>query len=484
MLVHTTCGPIQGQVRDGYGEFLGIPYAAALYPHHAFDPPRPPEPWDGPFQATAPGATAAHPHVAQELFPDPEIAGPNPLNLNVYAPADTSGRHPVVVWLHGGGFFSGGNASPWYTGESFARDGIVLVVPNYRLAAEGFMLLDDGVANRALLDITMALQWVRDNIGAFGGDPSNVTVAGQSAGATAALALSGCPAARGLFRRLAVMSAGGTHLAPLTHTDTLSEDFAALLSTPRTRAALTGVPAQKRLEQEAAWLPMEVQAPPVEADDRARRVRRDSLRWQPTLDGTVVTASPYDALTETDTIDALMIGTTVEEWNFMLGQAQPAPSLEACRQGFANLGFTGQDLADYLRALGTENPGHALAQALSDHTFRKPARELAEGVARAGIATYAYQFAWPTPVFGAAHCADLPFAFDHLDTPGAAALLGPDAPAHLATALHGALVRFAREGDPGWTNYAMDTRQVMVFDDRTREVPDALSRTPAELRRA
>jgi para-nitrobenzyl esterase len=484
MMVHATCGRIEGQVRDGCAEFLGIPYAAAPYPGHAFAPPRPLRPFDGVFEAVAYGATAAHPHVAQNLLPDPVVEGSNPLNLNVYAPADADGHHPVVVWLHGGGFFSGGNASPWYTGESFARDGVVLVVPNYRLAAEGFMILDDGVANRALLDITMALRWVRDNIEAFGGDPSNVTVAGQSAGATATLTLSGCPAARGLFRRLAVMSAGTPLLASLTRTETLSEDFAALLGAPRTRAALTSVPVRRRLELEAAWLPKEVLPPAADVNERARRVRGDSLRWQPTLDGDVVTASPYDALAEPGSIDALLIGTTVEEWNFILGAVEPAPSAQASRQGFVNLGLTGEDLEDYLRALETDNPGHALAQALSDRTFRMPARGVADGAAAAGIPTYAYQFAWPTPPFGAAHCADLPFVFDHLDAPGAAGLLGPDAPRHLATALHGALVRFARDGDPGWTAYDTETRQAMVFDEETREVPDALRRTPRELRRA
>ena len=483
MSVHTTHGRIQGLERDGCREFLRIPYAAGPYPQHPFDPPRPLEPWDGVFEATARGATAAHPHVARELFPDPVIEGPNPLNLNVYAPADTDGHHPVLVWLHGGGFFSGGNASPWYTGESFARDGILLVVPNYRLAAEGFMLLDDGVANRALLDITAALQWVRDNIEAFGGDPANVTVAGQSAGGTATLALSGCPGARGLFHRLAAMSAGTPLLSSLTRTQLLSEDFAALLGAPRTRSALTGVPVRKRLELEATWLPAEVRTPPTAVDDRARRVRRESLRWQPTLDGTVISASPHDALTA-GSVDALMIGTTVEEWNFMLGQVEPAPSVEACRQGFANLGFTGQDLADYLSALATDNPGHALAQALTDRTFRTPARDLADGAAKAGIPTYAYQFAWPAPLFGAAHCADLPFVFDHLDAPGAADLLGPGAPAQLATALHGALVRFARDGSPGWSPYRTETRPVMVFDEATREVPDAFNLPPHQLRRA
>ncbi|MFF3984544.1 carboxylesterase family protein [Streptomyces sp. NPDC001797] len=484
MLVHSTYGQIQGQVRDGYAEFLGIPYAAAPYPDHAFAPPRPPAPFHGVFQAVTPGATAAHPHVAQELFPDPVVEGPNPLNLNVYAPTGTSGHHPVVVWLHGGGFFSGGNASPWYTGGSFARDGVVLVVPNYRLAAEGFMVLDDGIANRALLDITMALTWVRDTIEAFRGDPTNVTVAGQSAGAAAALTLSGCPAARGLFHRLAVMSAGTPLLSSLTRAETLSEDFAAMLGAPRTRSALTRVPVRERLELEAAWLPREVLAPAAEVDERARRARSDSLRWQPTLDGRVITASPYDALAEPGTVDSLMIGTTAEEWNFVLGSVDPAPSLEAARQGFANLGFTGQDLEDYLHALETDNPGHALAQALSDRTFRTPARAVADGAATAGIPTYAYQFAWPAPLFGAAHCTDLPFVFDHLDAPGAAHLLGPDAPAHLATALHGALVRFAHDGNPGWSAYNTRTRPVMVFDDDIREVPDALGLAPKELRRA
>ncbi|WP_344868574.1 carboxylesterase/lipase family protein [Amycolatopsis ultiminotia] len=482
MVVHTEHGLVQGLDRHGYQEFLGIPYAAAPYPEHAFDPPRPLNAWDGVFEATAPGATAAHAQVTQDLFPDPVVEGVNPLNLNVYAPADTGGPYPVLVWLHGGGFFSGGNASPWYTGESFARDGVVLVVPNYRLAAEGFMLLDDSVANRALLDITMALRWVRDNIEAFGGDPANVTVAGQSAGATATLALSGCPGARGLFRRLAAMSAGMPLLSSLTRTHELSEDFAALLGTPRTRAALLGAPVRKRLELEATWLPHEVRTPPADADARARRLRQDSLRWQPTLDGTVISASPYDALAE-GTLDALMIGTTAEEWNFMLGPGKPAASAEACRQGFANLGLTGQDLAEYLRVLETDNPGHALAQALTDRNFRTPAREVADGAAKAGIPTYAYQFAWPAPGLGAAHCADLPFVFDHLDAPGAANLLGPGAPAQLATALHGALVRFVCDGSPGWSTYDTETRPVMVFDERTREIPDAFTLPPDQLRR-
>jgi para-nitrobenzyl esterase len=177
-----------------------------------------------------------------------------------------------------------------------------------------------------------------------------------------------------------------------------------------------------------------------------------------------------------------MIGTTVEEWNFILGEVTPAPSTQACTQGFANLGRTPHDLEKYLRALGTRNPGRALAQALTDRTFREPARDLVEGAAKAGIPTYAYQFAWSAPGFGAAHCTDLPFVFDHLDAPGVAGLMGPDAPGHLATAMHGALVRFARGAGPGWTAYDTEQRRVMVFDEEMREVSDALRRTPGQLR--
>ncbi|MEU6852797.1 carboxylesterase family protein [Actinacidiphila alni] len=486
MIVQTDCGTVEGTAGDGYAAFLGIPYAAAPYPEHAFDPPRPPTPWTGVFDATSPGASPAHPHVDQELFPDPVVAGDNPLNLNVYTPAghmDSGATHPVVLWLYGGGFFTGSNASPWYTGESFARNGIVLVVPNYRVAAEGFMILDDQLANRALQDVIQALRWVRDNITAFGGDPTRVTVAGQSAGATAALALTGCPDARGLFHRLAAMSAGTPLLAARSRMQRLSEEFAAELRTERTRTALTHIPVSQRLALEATWLPEEVQAPPHSVEERARRAGRGALRWQPTHDGDIVTVAPSEALAVPGALDALLIGTTVEEWNFILGDTAPAPSKQACVEGFANLGRTVEDLDQYLQALGTDNAGQALAQALTDHTFRSPAHRIAQTAATAGIPTYAYQFAWPAPVFGAAHCTDLPFVFDHLDAPGATELLGPNPPAHLATVVHTALVRFAHGENPGWTAYDTTERHVMVFDDHSHEVPDALRRTPQDLRR-
>lgn len=481
MPVNAPCGPVVGITREAHTAYLGIPYARAPYPSHAFDTPQPRETFTTCFEATSYGPSPAHPHVGQELFPDPVVAGDEALNLNVYAPSHGDGPFPVIVWLYGGGFFTGSNASPWYDGASFARDGVVFVVPNYRVAAEGFMILDDQVANRALLDITAALAWVRGNIAAFGGDPANVTLAGQSAGATAALALTGAPAARGLFRRLAVMSAGTPLLTPLERMRQLSADFADQLGVPQTRQAISATPTVRRMELEQAWLPGEVRAPAESVDDRARQAGRDALRWQPTLDGEVVTTTPEEALSGSGTVEALLIGTTTQEWNFILGDLTTAPSADASLKGMANLGFTADDLDTYLSRLGSRNPGHALAQALSDRTFRRPARRIADTAARAGIPTYTYQSAWPVPLFGAAHCADLPFVFDHLDAPQAPELLGPDAPQHMAERMHTALIRFAHGDNPGWSAYTVDERRTMVFDHDSYECTDGFAKTPNNL---
>src|SRR2546430_10589499 len=142
------------------------------------------------------------------LLPEPIIAGDSDVNLNGFT-ADLGGaRLPVLVWIHGGGFFGGGNASPWYRGGPFARDGVVLVSINYRLGAEGFLEVPGAPANRAVRDWVRALEWVQENIAAFGGDPGPVTIAGQSAGGAACAALLGVPAGPRLFRRAAWLSRG------------------------------------------------------------------------------------------------------------------------------------------------------------------------------------------------------------------------------------------------------------------------------------
>ena len=182
----TQQGKVMGSTEKGAAVFLGIPYAAAPVGEARFAPPMPPKRWEGTRTARAYGATALQPDQEFTLIPEPAVEGDNCLNLNVFTPDPDTAGLPVLVWIHGGGFFAGCSASPWYWGERFARDGVVLVSINYRLGIEGFLPVEDGGANRGVLDWLAALEWVQHNIEAFGGDLSQVTVAGQSAGGVAA----------------------------------------------------------------------------------------------------------------------------------------------------------------------------------------------------------------------------------------------------------------------------------------------------------
>jgi len=205
-VVQTKEGRLRGHKADQGYRFLGIPYAAPPDKAGWFSAPVRHEPWDGVREATSYGATAPQPDRGITIIPEPLVAGDNCLNLNVFTPELGSAGLPVFVWIHGGGFFGGCNASPWYVGTSFARDGIVLVSINYRLGAPGFLLLRNAPSNRAVLDWVTALEWVQDNIEAFGGDPAKVTIGGQSAGGGACATLLAVPRAEGLFRGAICMS--------------------------------------------------------------------------------------------------------------------------------------------------------------------------------------------------------------------------------------------------------------------------------------
>lgn len=201
MIVETTTG----RVRGTKGAFWGIPYATA----ERFAEPRPPKPWTEIRDALTPGPAAPQPPSRLELAlgPMPLPQSEDCLSLNVFTPS-TDGRRPVLVWVHGGGFSSGSGGQVWYTGTRLAREADAVVVTlNYRLGVLGFLSADGIPPNLGLADQLAALGWVRDNVAAFGGDPDDVTLGGQSAGAQSALALWSAPRARGLVKRIALQSA-------------------------------------------------------------------------------------------------------------------------------------------------------------------------------------------------------------------------------------------------------------------------------------
>src|SRR4051812_2051734 len=219
-VVRTQQGALRGRSANGVMAFKGVPYAAAPFGARRLKAPQRAERWDGVRNALAYGPTAPHAGYAPPydvLLPDPVLPGEDCLNLNVWTAEPGAAGLPVMVWIHGGAFVNGSGAVPTYDGSAFARHGVVLVTINYRLGAEGFLWLEDGINNRGLLDQLAALEWVQENIAAFGGDIDNVTVFGESAGAMSIGALLATERSDGLFRRAILQSGAGHHaITPAT----------------------------------------------------------------------------------------------------------------------------------------------------------------------------------------------------------------------------------------------------------------------------
>ena len=264
-VVHVRDGAVRGKAESGVWAFLGIPYAASPFGARRMRPPQPVQPWDGERDATAYGPTAPkgdYPPQYARLFPEVLIPGEECLNLNVWTP-DATAALPVLVWIHGGAFMNGSGSVGAYSGAAFARDGVVCVTINYRLAAEGFLLLDDGIANLGLLDQLAALRWVQANIAAFGGDPARVTVAGESAGAMSVITLLSMPQAEGLFTQAIAQSGAAAHTLTQDQAQMVSGYLTSALGVPADREAIRAVPLDK-LVQAASALWSRCRPPPTQ----------------------------------------------------------------------------------------------------------------------------------------------------------------------------------------------------------------------------
>jgi para-nitrobenzyl esterase len=256
-IVETRQGNVRGSVSDGVITLKGIPYAAPPFGANRFRAPQPVAPWRGVRDALAFGPNAPqvpYPPPLDVLIPDYDVQGEDCLILDIWAPALGSAGCPVMVLIPGGAFEHGTGAAAAYSGRRFARDGIVCVTINYRVGADGFLFLGDGNANRGLLDQVAALEWVREDIAAFGGDPDKVTIFGQSAGAMSVSTLLSMPRANGLFRR-AIARSGGPHMVVSADgAQRVGRQLAERLGVPATRAAIAAVPVERSLQAQAELL--------------------------------------------------------------------------------------------------------------------------------------------------------------------------------------------------------------------------------------
>ncbi len=455
----TKYGAVRGEVADGVTRFLGIPYAASPTGARRFAAPEPPEPWDGVLECRKFGATPPKPgYVApfDKLLPEPNIPGDGWLNLNVWS-RDLAGCAPVMVWIHGGGFRNGNSAMQIYDGHSFARDGVVLVSINYRLGIDGFALLPDAPPNRGLLDQIAALEWVRDNIAAFGGDPASVTIFGESAGAICVATLLGMPRARGLFARVIAQSGAAQAAVDPADAGLMTRELSTVLGFDASAASLSAVPLDKLVAAQAA-LQDALRAAPDRARGGASAARSGlGMAFVPVIDGKVLPRHPLAALQAGEGADVpLLIGTNTDEFRlfFVPTGVAAAVTSQTLPVFLGTLGIRA-DIAELYQANRPDaSPGEVLCALATDQFFRNPAFATAAArlAADGRAATYLYEFAWRSPVqnLGAAHGFDVPFVFDTLAVPEAQALVGPAAPRALAAEMHGAWIRFAGSGDPGW----------------------------------
>lgn len=383
------------------------------------------------------------------------IPGDDCLNLNVWTPEPSPGaRLPVLVWLHGGALTRGSSAVPVYDGHSFARDGVVCVSLNYRLGVEGYGLFPDVPANPGLRDQIAALEWVRDSVAAFGGDPDRVTLAGQSAGAISVGALLAAPQAQGLFRR-AVLQSGAPEAGERDKVRRMVRRMAARLKIPATAEAFAAADRDQllRAQAEVSRLSSPVLGGPA---------------FGIVVDGDVVPRDPLEALVAGDVAQGvdLMMGWTRDEYRLWLvpgGLLERVDRLGAVALAGARARCRcGTEVVRGYRALHPDaGTAETVGQLVTDHLLRIPLHRLAD--ARPG-SSYVYEFAWPSnrPDLGACHALELGFVFDSGDVPASRKLAGEGAPQELADAMHGAWVRFAQSGDPGWPAWDA-THPVRVF---------------------
>jgi para-nitrobenzyl esterase len=483
VVVRTKRGEVRGSAVDGVNAFKGIAYAAPPFGANRFRPPRPVEPWSGVRDALTHGPKSPqplYPPQVELLLVESVVSGEDCLSLDVWSPELGAAGRPVMVWIPGGMFaYHGTGGSPWYDGSRFARDGVVCVTINYRVAADGFLYLGqgEGAANRGLLDQVAALEWVQENIAAFGGDPGNVTIFGESAGAMSVGTLLSMPRAQGLFRRAIAQSGAAHHVSSAATARRVGERLAERLGVEATREAIAAVPIDRLLAAQT-----ELEADLAMHPDPARwgeEVVLSQMPWQPVVDGDVIPAPPLDRIVAGAGagID-LIVGTNVDEHRLFLvpGGAIDQITAEALAGAVAAYGLpVDATLAAYRAAHPNASAGDLLAAIQTDWYWRIPAIRLADAHVTSKAATYMYEFAWRSPQFdgrlGASHALEIAFVFDTLGN-ATEPLLGAHPPQRLADTMHAAWVAFATHGDCGWPKYDLRHRATMRFDLTSEVVHD------------
>jgi para-nitrobenzyl esterase len=486
-VVETTAGKIRGTYAPGVYTFRGVPYGATTAGANRFQPPRKAQPWSNIRETTALGPrspqllSAFHGFVPPEVeaMDRDEMMGEDCLVLNVWTPALDRGRKlPVMVWLHGGGYTSGSGGFIIYDGIELARKhDVVVVTVNHRLGALGYLYLAElGAERYALgsnlgnLDLVAALEWVRDNIAGFGGDPGNVTLFGQSGGGGKVSSLMAMPAARGLFKRAIVQSGAAVKGIPREVATRNAQAFLARLNLePNQLQKLQDIPLQQLLK----------------ATDPSSG---PTINFGPVVDGHSLPTDPFDPVAPAQSTSVpLLIGTVETEVTFFPGQPLDPMDDPTLHARVKQLLKSSAD-ADVDRVIGAYRAGRPgvantdLYLIIASDGFRAGILLEAERkAAQAQAPVYQYYFTWRSPVregkLRSFHTLEIPFVFDNVDAAKSMTVSGQDR-YELAARMSSAWVAFARTGNPNhaglpkWAPYDNTRRATMIFNDQCKLVDD------------
>jgi para-nitrobenzyl esterase len=490
-VVATKYGKVRGSSAGGVCTFKGIHYGASTEGANRFLPPTPPKPWTGVVDALQYGtmapqylstATGSDIRIAMGDIFGPGGVGEDCLVLNVWTPSIRRGKRPVMLWLHGGGYTAGSSGAPTYDGTNMARKQDVVVVGiNHRLNIFGYLYLgkvsekyaDSG--NAGMLDCVLALEWVRDNIAHFGGDPRNVTIFGESGGGGKVSVLMAMPPAKGLFHKAIVESGSTLRVTTADQADVAARKFLAQLKiSPEQVDDLQKVPMSDILAAQRAM------------------TGPNSIQLGPVVDGRSLPRQPFDPDAPAISADVpLLIGTNATETTALMGMGTPAlftldeADMRARLKTYLHITDDTQletVLAAYKKAQPDATPSEIYFAVTTDRAMRLNSITQAERKAALGAApAYMYIFAWPSPVLGgklrSSHGMEMGFVFDNTDKTAGMNGTGADL-VPLAAKMSAAWAAFARTGNPNtsalphWPAYDATTRATMIFNDESKVVND------------
>lgn len=481
-VVQTATGKVAGYIEQGIYTYKGIPYAKA----ERFMAPQPADSWEGVRSCRAYGPTA--PQEVRTGWASDELGfsfawndgfpGEDCLRANVWTPGINDGKkRPVMVWLHGGGYSTGsGQELPSYDGASLARKGdVVVVTVNHRLNVLGFLDLSSfgkeyaASSNAGLLDLVAALEWVRDNAAAFGGDASNVTIFGQSGGGGKVSTLLATPSAAGLFHKAIIQSGSMLRTMEKQWSSKIGEAVVAelggidaVLTAPYEQLLAAGTKAIAKVRPEA------------EANGFASFI----FGWAPTVDGNYLPAQPFEPQAPEQSKDIpVMLGTTIHEFSMSTYVPQLRTATKEAAMEYLRATKFGDRTDEFAAIFEKTYPDYQPKDLFdTDITFRPGTIAQANvKVAQQGAPVYMYMFTWESPVMDgilrSTHCMEIPFVFNNADLHASMTGGGKEA-VELADKMSQAWINFARTGDPNagglphWPAYNQEEGAMMIFDNR------------------